>query len=137
MDVFSNIASSLHLLGKAIEPQSITKVEFSTSNTESDLPDQVMWRIKATLSGTKGVSSEGEGVELAFKQEWFGDGVTEEEAFSNAYRSITKFMAEFQRVRQSEASFAEQALMVIHSKPLDLSTIWPSSNEDSQVGGDQ
>lgn len=134
MGILTTVAEALHLLGKAIDPQAITKVHFDFDHSPSDLPGQVIWKFKATLLGSKEIGDEG--AEIAFKQEWVGEGTTEEEALSGAHKIIVEHLQSFLQLRQEEAKYAEQAMMTACSQQPDLASMWPAADPvDQGTGG--
>lgn len=123
------LADALHLLGKAIDPQSVTKVRYEFEHTPTDIPGvTTSWAFKVTLLGTKGISEEGGDQEISFTQTWSGEGNSDVEAVHQAYQRVIDHLRDFQRLRRDEAQFAEQAVMTAMSAPTDLTNLWPSED---------
>jgi len=133
MSAFSSLASALHLLGKSIDPQSITKVSMSFEHTPSDLPGMLDgdWSLHVFLVGTKSVSEEG--ANLEFKQEYRGTGSTEVEAFGEVFKQVQLAIQNFLMLRVEESTYAEQAMKTVcDEQNPDLASMWPSSDTREQ-----
>ena len=133
MSAFSSLTSALHLLGKAIDPQSITKVVMSFEHIPSDLPGMLDgdWSLNISLVGTKSISDEG--ASIAFKQEYSGRGNTEMEAFNEAFKQVQQATQNFLLLRMEESTYAEQAMKTVcDEQNPDLASMWPSSDTREQ-----
>jgi hypothetical protein len=133
MSAFSSLTSALHLLGKAIDPQSITKVVMSFEHIPSDLPGMLDgdWSLNISLVGTKNISDEG--ASIAFKQEYSGRGNTEMEAFNEAFKQVQQATQNFLLLRMEESTYAEQAMKTVcDEQNPDLASMWPSSDTREQ-----
>ena len=138
MSAFSSLASALHLFGKSIDPQSVTKVSMSFEHTPSDLPGMLDgdWSLHVSLVGTKEISGEGAG--LAFKQEFSGSGSTEVEAFNEVLKQVQPTIQNFLMLRVEESTYAEQAMKTVcDEQNPDLASMWPSSDTREQGGPEQ
>ncbi len=133
MSAFSSLSAALHLLGKSIDPQSITKVVMSFEHIPSDLPGMLDgdWSLNISLVGTKNISDEG--ASIAFKQEYSGRGNTEMEAFNEAFKQVQQATQNFLLLRMEESTYAEQAMKTVcDEQNPDLASMWPSSDTREQ-----
>lgn len=121
MSILSNLAASLHLLGKAIDPTSITKVEYAFRHTECDI-DEFQWEVEATLTGSTKIQEQG--LDVAYTQRWKDEGFTEYDALVKVYDQVSKAIENFHKKRLVEANLAEQAVMTVCSQQLDLGDLW-------------
>lgn len=136
MSPFNSLTSALHLLGKVIDPPSITKVTMTFEHAPSDFgATDGDWKLKVSLIGIKDISETG--VSIAFTQEFTGSGSTEVEAFDQAFKHVKGTIENFLRLRIEETKFAQQAMMTVSSpQNPDLASMWPSSDtrEEGQPG---
>lgn len=123
----ASLAEALHLLGRSIDPNSITQVHFNLIHSPADMPGLGQsWIFTATLKGTKGLGENGEQV-LSFEQSWKGEADSDEEAFKKASKAVLDYTLGFQTLRQQEATFAEQAAMTIANTD-NLKDLWTSAD---------
>ena len=132
MSPFNSLTTALHLLGKVIDPPSITKVTMTFEHAPSDFgATDVDWKLKVSLIGIKEISEEG--VNIAFTQDFTGVGSTEVEAFNQAFKHVQGTIQNFLRLRVEETKFAEQAMMTVSSpQNPDLASMWPSSDSHDE-----
>jgi hypothetical protein len=124
MSHLSALADALTLLGKAIDPTSVTKVLFELQHSPSDMPELgVTWTFKASLQGTKGLDDAGGNQQVSFDQAWEGSGYSDEEAIKAAYKLVLLHIQGFHTLREAEAGFAEQAVMMMAGSE-DLKGLW-------------
>jgi hypothetical protein len=131
MSHLSILADALLFLGKSIDPQSVTKVRFGLEHSPSDIGLGV-WKFKATLQGQKGIDDSGSG-QVSFEQTWEGTGDTDEEAIKDSFKAIQDHIQGFHYLRETETSFAEQALLTLTGSPA-LPALW--ATQDPQSMGD-
>jgi hypothetical protein len=134
MSAFNSLASALHLLGKSIDPNSITKVVMTFEHVPSDLIGVLEgeWHLQVILTGTKGLSEEG--VQLGYTREFGGSGMTEEVAFKEVANLVKGEIKNFLHLREEETKFAEQAMMTVCSEQNpDLASMWPSTDASGTV----
>lgn len=133
MSHLTTLTDALHLLGKAIDPNSVTKVYFEFQHSPTDIEGiMASWAFTVTLKGTKGISEEDGAQVLSFEQTWKGEGNSDVEAFQSAHKQVLVHLEEFRRLRDQEAQFAQQSVMTALSGPEDLTGLWRS--DDTQGG---
>lgn len=133
MSLLSSIADALHLLGKAIDPSSVTQVHFDFEHTPVDMPEiGFPWTFKVTLKGAKSIQADGS-KEIAYDQSWEESGETEVEAMTNVHKSVVGHIRYFLNLRKEEATFAEQAIMVAMSPSEDLQGMWKTEDQPPVV----
>ena len=128
MTALSTIAESLHLFGKSINRQSITKVTFEFVHSPTDLPevDDGVWTVLIKLVGTTDI--EEKDATINFTQEFFGKGASEGAALDEALAIIKDRITSFAQSRREETLFAIEAVNTVSTDAqLELSSLWPST----------
>jgi len=136
MSLLSSLADALHLLGKAIDPSSVTQVHFDFEHSPVDLPGiAAPWTFKATLKGVKSIEADG-AKEISYDQSWEEPGETDVEAIANVHKNVVAHIRGFMVLRRDEATFAEQAIMAAMSSSEDLQGMWASGDSPQGEASD-
>lgn len=107
------LSSALHLLGKAIDPGSITEVGIWYSNVETDLPGDSSWRATVTLKGKKDLHNGSP--DIVYDQSWSAEAPSVESALDDVSAQVGTSIEEFTKLRLDEVGFVQQATMTLHS----------------------
>jgi len=129
MSHLSVLSDALLFLGRAIDPQAVTKTIFAFEHCPSDI-GLAVWKFKVSLVGTKGIDGDG-GTEVSFNLTWEGSGATDEAAVQDSFKGVQTHIQGFRQLREAETGFAEQALMVLTSGLPD--GLWRVSDHPSDT----
>lgn len=125
----TSLSDSLHLFGKSIHAEMVTKVNYSLTHTPSDIGLQT-WRLVITLSGSK--IAEDDSCKIEFERTWDAEAPSDLLAFEQVYDKVRREMESFLAKRRMESGYAEQALMAATASLEDLQQLWRTTDQPAQ-----
>jgi len=108
----SLLAETLHLFGKAVSSDSLTKVKYEFFHSGTDLASFPMWTFSVTLRCLKGIIPQEEGnshEDTHYVRTWEGEGDTESEAFDSAVAQVRRDLHNYRLTRAAELEYLSQA----------------------------